>query len=295
MADRSSFGLAYKVQTTLGTAATAPYALIPWSQFNPGVTFNRITDPTGLGTRLGAVGRSGTIQVQPVITVPYRSDAFDDFLASLFMGTWATNVLSQGNTKSYITLEDRQPDAGSGFAGLYQDIVPNQLQLTIPANGMVEAQFTCMGTLYSDSATLSTSPTAASTTKPYDTLGGTFNYAGGAYRLTSMRLTMNNRGQPRFVLGSRTPDRLVFDTDQVTGEFTAVFLGIARLDDARNDTSRALAFTLVNGAKSHAFSLTDCHTTGWSAPIAADPERVETIQFECGVGAGTTKVQITRT
>jgi hypothetical protein len=294
MAERASFGLAYGLQSALGTPATAPYKLIPWSAFSPGITVNRLEDPTGLGTRMGAVGRSGTIAVAPVVTVPYRDTAFDDFLASMFQGAWVTNVLQQASTRTWITLEDRQPDAGAGFAGLYQDVVPNQLQLTLPANGLAEAQFTCLGTLYSDTSTPSASPTAASTAKPMDTLSGTFNYAGAAYRLTSLRLTMDNRGEARFVLGNRTPDRVLFNTDRVTGEFTAVFLGPARLDDARNDTSRALAFTLVNGAKSHAFSLPDVHTTGWNAPVSNDPERVETVQFEAGTGAGTYKVQITR-
>lgn len=293
MASRSNFGLAFGVQSALGTLATAPYQLVPWSAFDPGVQFNRISDPTGLGTRFGALDRAGTIQVQPRITVPFRSNAFDSFLASMFMGAWTTNVLSQANTQTYLTVEDRQPDAGAGFAGLYQDVVPNQLQLTVPANGLVEAQFTCLGTLYTDSATLTASPTAAVADAPYDTLHGTFSFAGAAYKMTSLQLTMDNRGEARYVLGTSTPDRIVFNPDKVTGRFTGLFLGPARIDDARNDTSRVLAFTLVNGAKSHAFSLPNVHITNVTAPVAADAERLENIDFEAGT-AGGFKVSVTR-
>jgi hypothetical protein len=285
MADRGQWGLAYKAQGAFGTPATGTFALVPGATWNPGASFNRVEDNTATGNRLGAVGRAGTRPVAPRLTVPWRTVAFDSFLSSLFLGSWATDTLVQGTTKTWFTLEDRQPDVP--YFGIYQDAYPNQMTLRMQPNALVEAEFQFLATHLTASGTGTTSPTAAVADTPFDTWDGGLTYGGATFGVSSFEVTFNNRAETRYDLFSRDPSRVIFNTDQVTGQFTAAFTGFSNLNDAINDTTHALVLTLTNGTKGHTITFPALHTSGWDAQITTDPERLQTINFEAEGVAGT--------
>lgn len=285
MADRGQWGLAYKAQSAFGTPATGTFALVPGSTWNPGASFNRVEDNTATGNRLGAVGRAGTRPVAPRLTVPWRTTAFDAFLASLFLSAWSTDTLTQGTTKTWFTVEDRQPDVP--YFALYQDCYPNQMTLRLQPNALVEAEFQLLATALSASDTGTASPTAAVADTPFDTWDGSLTYGGLTFGVSSLEFTMNNRAETRYDLFSRNPARVIFNTDQITGQLTCAFVSAGRLNDAINDTTNALVLTLTNGTKSHTITFPKLHTSGWDAQITTDPERLQTINFEAEQSAGT--------
>lgn len=285
MADRSQWGVAIKAQTAFGTPATAPYAFLPGAQFRPGVTFNRVEDSTVAGSRLSPVGRAGTRPSAPVLTVPWRTTAFDTVMAAVFQGAYVTDTLTQGSTKTWFTLEDRQPDAA--YFAIYQDLTPNSMTLRAQPNGLVEAEIQFLATKYSVSGTGTTSPTAAPSDPPFDTWTGSCTLDGSAYALSSFEITFNNRGQARYSLFSRDPDRIVFNTDQVTGQFTTKFSDASRILAAIADTTNALVMVFTSGTKGHTFTIPKIHTSNWDAQLTTDPERIETVSYEAEAVSGT--------
>lgn len=299
MASRSNFTLAYGVQSVWDTALATGLKPLRLSTWDPGTNFQVVEDDSLIpNTRLGGVGRAGTVRLQPTFDVNYGSDEYDVWLASLFQGSWATNVLKQGNTPAWMTVEDRQPDAGSGNYLTMWNLIPNTMRLVLRPNGMARTTFGCLATKLASSATATTSPVAAGTDQAFDTMSGTLLYGGSAFDMTSFELTMDSRGEAREPLFSRYANRIVFAPDRVTFTFTCLYTSPARLTDTLNFTSNAISFTL-NGATaggtptSHTWLLAVTKNTGWTKPMTTDPEIVQTITGQVAANLGT-KVQITR-
>jgi hypothetical protein len=214
-------------------------------------------------------------------------------MEGLFLSAWSTDTLTQGSTKTFYTLEDRQSDAS--MFNVYQDGIPNQLQLDCQPNGLVVATWDWLATQVTDNSSGTGSSVAADTThSPFDTWSGTLTWGGTAYDITSLRLTMSNNAQARFaVMKGRYPNRLVYNLDQVTGQMTMTLVSKTRLDDLLTDATRALVLTMTSGALSQAWTISLAHTTSWDAPLTTDPERLQTVGFEASVSAGT-KVTVVR-
>jgi hypothetical protein len=298
MADRASFGLAYKAQSAFGTLATATgYKPFRLSEWNPGLNFNTVEDDSIIpGTRLGGVGRAGTSRVQPTFRVNLGTTEYDDWLAAMFQASWVSNVLTQGLTRTYFSVEDRQSDAASYL--LLRDVIPNTFRVRLSPNALVPGEFGCLATVVSSSGTPTASLATPGSDTSFDSWSGSCTYAGGAFDLTSLEFTMDNRGETRDTLFNRYPSRIVFNSDRVTGQFTCQYTGPSRLADTIGFTANALSFTLngftsIGGAKSLTFLMAITRNMGWSSPITTDPERVQTIQFAADVNSGT-KVQVTR-
>jgi hypothetical protein len=298
MADRASFSLRYKAQSVFGTLpALTGFKPLRLSEWNPGLNPNTVEDDSIVaGTRLGAVGRAGTFRVQPTFRVNFGTTEYDDWLAAMFQGAWATNALTQGLTRTYFAVEDAQTDAASYL--LLRDVIPNTMRIRLSPNALVPCEFGCLATVVSSSGTSTASLAAAGTDTSFDSWSGSCTYGGGAFDMTSLEFTMDNRGETRDTLFSRYPSRIVFNSDRVTGQFTCQYVGPARLADTIGFTANAISFTLngftsAGAPKSLTFAMAVTKNTGWSAPLTTDPERIQTIQFAADVNSGT-KVVATR-
>jgi hypothetical protein len=297
VADRSSFALRYGTQTAFGTPKTTGLKPLRLSQFDPQANFATVEDDSILpGTRLGGVGRAGAITLTPRITANFGSDEFDVLLALLFQGAWATNVLSQGSAKTWLTLEDYQSDAASAI--VYQDCIPNTCRVRVSPNALIPIEFGMLATRLTSSGTATASPVAAGTDDSFDSFSGTLLYGGAAFDMTSLEFTLDNRGESRTTLFSRYANRIVFAPDRVTGQFTCQYTGPARLADTLAGTNNAISVQFngrdsTGNPKSHTWLFPTTVNLGWSAPVSTDPERIQTISFDAKVNAGS-KVTVTR-
>jgi hypothetical protein len=297
MADRASFTLAYGVQTAFGTPLATGLKPLRVSEWDPGINFGTVDDDSNLpNTRLGAEGRPGTVTLQPTIRVNFGTDEYDVWLQSLFQGAWATNVLTQGNTRQWMTVEDRQADAASYI--VCQDVIPNTGRITLGPNALVPFQFGCIATQFAVSGTATTTPVAAGSDKSFDTWSGSLLYGGSAFAMSRFEMTMDNRGEGRMSLFNRYADRIVFAPDRVTGAFDCQYTGPTRITDTLNNTPNAISIVMLghaaNGtAKQHTWLIPVTKNVGWAAPLRTDPERIQTINFQAVLNAGT-KVQVTR-
>jgi hypothetical protein len=297
VASRSNFSLLYGVQTAWNTPLGTGLKPLRLSTWDPGTNFQTIEDDSLIpGTRLGGASRAGVVRLAPTFDVNYGTDEYDTWLSALFQGAWATNVLKQGNTPTWMTVEDRQSDATANL--LLSNLIPNTLRVVMRPNGMARTTFGCLATTVSGSAVTTTTPVAAGTDRSFDTLSGTLLYGGAAFDMSSLELTMDSRGEARDTLFQRYANRIVFAPDRVTFTFACVYTGLARFTDTLNQTRNAISFTL-NGATqggtptSHTWLLAVTQNTGWTKPMTTDPEVVQTITGEVVANLGT-KVQITR-
>jgi hypothetical protein len=292
MADRAAFDLAFKAQSARNSPAAAPLKLLPKVSWSSGITFNRVQGNTSQTSRFSTPGRAGTVPVNPTLTIEFAPTVYDDLLAATFQNTWSTNTLTQGSTRQYFTLEDRQPDATSFV--IYEDAEINSLTLNFQPNGLVEGTFELLAENVSISGTGTSTPTAADTHNPYDTWSGSLTYAGGSVTVTSLRVTFANNFENRYaVFAGRFPDRKIRNLDAVSGEMTLAYTTRDRLEDALDASANALSFTMALGGLSHTFSFPSVLTTGWDAPVTTDAERLQTFQFDAQLSSGT-KVTCTR-
>jgi hypothetical protein len=297
MADRGSFTMAYKAQSAFGTPASSGLKPLRLSEFNPGTNFQQVEDDSIVPlTRLGAVGRAGTVRMAPTFRVNFGTTEYDDWIAALFQSAWATNVLTQANTRTYFTVEDRQSDAAA--YNILQDVIPNTGRMTLGPNALVPFEFGCLATRLSTSGTPTASLVAAGSDHSFDSWSGTLLYGGSAFDMTSFQMTMDNRGEARDTLFQRYSNRIVFGPDRVTGQFTCQYLGPQRLADTLAFGPNAISiqlngFDALSNPKSQTWLMAITRNTGWTSPISTDPERIQTVQFAVDINAGT-KMQVTR-
>lgn len=288
MAKRANSQLAYKAQSGFGSLPSATgYQLLPLSTWDPSVSPNRVQDDTARSSRFSLPGRAGTINVTPRLEANMRTVAFDDFLSNLAQNAWSTDTLTQASTLAYLSLEDRQSDAGSGAYIVYQDVLVNSLTLRLGLNAMVRATWQFVGTQVAGSGTPTASTVAAATDPPFDTFNGSLTYDAGALSVTSLELTINNNLEPGFSLYSRYPDRIIGNLDQVSGQMTVAYDGVARFNEMLADSNHALVFAMTYGTKGHTWTLPAIRITGFGAPVDTGAERLQTLQFEADTSGGT--------
>lgn len=291
MANRANAGLAWKAQTGLGAPATTGLKAIPFVTFGQGLGLARVERRSVTASRLRRAGRAGPFTLAPTATCEHAPLDYDGWLASLFLGAWSTDTLVLGNTRTYLTLEDRQSDAGYV---IYEDVLANSLTLNLQPGGLVGADWALVALNIATSATPTASLVAADGADPFDSWTGSLTYNSGALDVTSLRLTVGASHEPRqAILQGRQPNRIVTDLDSVTGQMTVEYSSLTILEDALGDSTKALAFTMVNGTRSQTWTLAGIKITSFDAPVADDPERIATAEFEADVVGGN-KLQVVR-
>lgn len=149
----------------------------------------------------------------------------DDFLESVLLGAWATNVLTNGTTKKSFTLETKHE---SGATDIYKRITGasvSELSLSLKAGERVtgKASFVGMTGVFAD-AIVAGATYAAGNTNPV-LVGADFaSLAMSGLTLdgiASLDLTFKNTLTQQYLLGSLTPASIGIGQLEITGKISA--------------------------------------------------------------------------
>lgn len=220
--------LLYKIQSAFGTVATGAFKTGRFAKsslkMDKGTTESEMlrADREVQDYRHTTQSASGDIEFE-LCDVDH-----EDWLSSAMFRPWNTDVISIGITPQYITFEDGALDIARFQT--FQDMLVSKLVIKFaPDPGIIKCTASMVGTGMALAAVSASVGTVAPTNNsPYDSLTGAVfdNVAETGNELaiiTSIDLTIDNRAQPIFAIGTKTAVGIEFGRGRVTGNMTCYY------------------------------------------------------------------------
>jgi len=299
----SYHGLSYVTETTAGTTPGSPtmrafrYTTVGLALSKTSFQSNEIrSDRQIADLRHGVKQTGGPIGFE----LTYTTGIFDFFSAALF-GTWTTAaspVLKAGTTAKSFTIERRFTGLATPQYHVFTGQYVNQLDLTLPTDGMVTGSFGMMGMDFSTSTTTLGAPAAENSNSPFDSFSGSFTEGGTANGvITEVRLTVNNNMQHVFVIGSNSAAAVLDGRCNVTGSVSAYFQDSTLFNKWLNETETSLNVSLQDpDGNAFALFMPRVKYSGGDNPVNDEGPIVMNMPFQALYDSTTgTALQITRT
>lgn len=295
----SRHSVQYVAEVTAGTTPASPQTtVIPVASINITPTKDVFNDPSIRSDRSIRYQRHGNVHVAGDIETAYMHGTYDDFLASALHGTWVSNVLKQGTTKTPFTIERGYTDLSGTSYQRFTGMHVNQFKLDVPVNDVVKTSYSFMGMGRSEATTpLDSTPTVPADKAPMTHLSGTFLEGGSAVgNITAVSLTIANGYNENFVLGGTAPAAMTYGYATVTGQLTVYFDSFAQYLKFINETETSLSWAINDGnGNTHTWSLPRVKFNGFTLPVSNDQSITATVPFVGLYDSITgTAVQVTR-
>lgn len=224
--------------------------------------------------------RQGANQIGGGVDFEFSYGDFDAFLEAALFDEWTADVLKTGTTAKYFTLERAFADIGQ--FGVFTGCMANTMSLSIQHNAIVTGSFGFLGksASYSNTA-LDVSPTAASNNSPFDSFSGVIKEGGATIGVvTGLDLSLDNGGNPQFVVGSPDTPRITSGRSNLTGTMNAFFEDATMLDKFINETESSIELTLGDGlAKSYTIFLPRIKYSGADNSVSGEDPIVLNMPF----------------
>lgn len=232
----------------VGPAAWTPssFTTYDWVQISgAGVTANNVFAEI--------TGRTGT-------TLTVGQCALSVEAASESVTIARKNVLANGYSVHYYTVQDSQEDSGLYLLG--QDLVNNTWDLTIPPSGLVTGNSAWIGSdLTPSTTTAQASPTAATSLDPFagiDATGAIFEGGSAIANITELKMSCNNNVAAKFAVGVATAHLIQYQRFVLSGSATAYFENLTLYNKFKNETETSFCFKLTDP---------DGQTQVWYVPL----------------------------
>lgn len=243
--------------------------------------------------------RHGFNQVAASIPFELACLTWDDMLASLLGGAWASNVLKVGTTLTTFTFERRFLDLAGTTYEVSKGMAPADLQMSVKPEAIVNASMTFIGMSASaPAATICASPTAAPTNAPFDSFIGTISEGGSPIAVvTDLTLNIKTGRTLAGVIGSKFSPDVFEGVCMVTGSVSAFFQDDTLLTKflAETPSSLSITFNDLNGTNSQTWLLPNIKYTGNEKDPPSEGGIVQVMPFQALYDVSTgTSIQITR-
>lgn len=285
----SRSGLAYIAEATYGTTPTTPaLTYIPYTTHSLNLSKARVQGNDIQPDRMLRVDRHGNRQVGGDIVVDMRKGDYDAFLESVFMSTWATNVLKVGTTLKSFSIEDSANDTASTDAfRLFTGMAVSSLAVSIKPNEMVTGTFGFVGKDMTAASASAGTSSYGTITKPFDAYSGTIKIAdaGGVLTdiatVTGVDFTINNNFNPTFVVGSATTPQLEYGLATVEGTITAYFEDLTLINRFINETETAFEVQVdsPDATAGHTWLFPRIKINAADVPVTGPTSRVISLPF----------------
>lgn len=273
IASGASRGLAYGVQTARGTAATATTLLRTAGSGQDFKNNRNRLDPASIREDgQPTKGASGTYNTTGTVPFNFATTEYNPFIAAALRQkntAWPALTpfdLKFGTDLIYWTLEDRFKDINQYIA--YIDMVLNTLKVTATQsdNGAyVTGELGFMGTRRTVSGTQIAAPSAAGTSDPITTCGGSVKVGGITIAtVTSFDFTIDNGMKAIYALGTCSAYDVVKGPIKVSGNMSVFFEDATYINDVDNQTDLDLSLVLSDGTNTNTFDFPSCNLTSES-------------------------------
>lgn len=250
MADGTQRQVAYVAEVTWGTTPSTPSMILARTTGGGIVTTRSSLESQEFNAqRAIKVLRPGTKRPSVELPVELSYSSHDAFLEGALFGTWTANVLKQGNTKKFFTIEE-------GFTDIpaYQILtgcMVNQFSLSCRPDAVVTGNFSFLGKTVSTftGTPLDASPDAAATGGIFDSYTGSITEGGSSIAtVTALELTVDNRLEQLYTLFASDPGYIVAGIARITGRMSVYFADLTLANKFLSGTSSALQATLTGPA-----------------------------------------------
>jgi len=272
MSEGSRRQLIYVAEVTQGTTPATPVCKPLRNTGGGGIKVARQSlqsaeyrqDRAIAGVRLG--------NKTPTLDVPFEFSytSFDEFLEAALFGSWTTNVLKQGVTKKFFTVEEGFTDIAQ-----YQTLtgaMVNDFSLDIKPNAMITGSFSLLGLVASAFAgsSIDANPEAAETASPFDSYTGSLKEGGASIAIvTGLSLKLANGLEHFFALFNKDPAKIGVGRANLTGTLSCYFESAAMANKFLAETESSLEFTLTDLAgNSYTFLVPRIKYTGADRTLA---------------------------
>lgn len=296
MASGSRHEISFCGETTFGDPPITPTML----RFrNTGTTLNLSKDTFASdeirSDREVSDLRHGNRRVQGDLNFELSYGAFDEWIAAALFGTWGSNVLKGGVTPQSKTIERRFLDIPRYLQ--YKGCMPTRMTLGMqPGNRMIAGSFGIIGKEMIDSSTSLGTPTDVALNPPMDSFTGSISEGGSPIAtITGFNLTVDNRLDPGYYLGSALVQDIEPGRRVVTGNVTANFRDTALLTKFLNETSTVLSITIDGVGGDYTILLPRVKYTGGDIQMNGDQRIGQNLPFQALLDPTVaSSIQITR-
>ncbi|NJB67497.1 hypothetical protein GGQ74_001137 [Desulfobaculum xiamenense] len=187
--------------------------------------------------------RHGPLRVAGDIPVELSYGSYDDFIAAVLRGAWATDVLKVGATDRSFSLESI---VQSGEFELFPGVLVNSLNLDIKPEAIVTGTFGCIGqNMILSGASVAASTTPANANSAFDAFTGTLSEGGVSIAtVTGVSLTIENGYETGFVVGASRATTKSRQKIKVSGSLDCYYKDASLLQKFLNETVSSLALSL---------------------------------------------------
>lgn len=246
MAEGSRRQLAYVVETTWGTTPATPSLKLLRNTGGAGINLARsaINSAEFRSDRAIPSMRLGAKKVDLTVPFEFSYGSFDDFLEAALFGTWATNVLKQGVTPKFFTIEEGFTDIGQYQVGT--GFMVDSLSLSLKPEGIITGSFGLVGKTAGafTGVPLDASPDAVSDTDAFDAFTGFIKESGTTMAIvTGLDFTLKNglEGKPALFQDGNT--RIGVGRANLSGSISLYFTSATMANKFINETESSLEFT----------------------------------------------------
>lgn len=284
----SRSGLSYIAEATYGTTPASPaMTLIPYTTHSLNLAKERVQGNDIQPDRMARVDRHGNRSVAGDVVVDMRKGDYDAFLESVFMSSWATNVLKVGTTLKSFSVQDEGLDAAGNQFRLFTGVSATSLAVSIAPNQMVTGTFGFVGKDMTASGTRTGTSSAGSITKPFDAYSGTIKIAdtGGVLAsiatVTGVDFSINNGFNPTYVVGSDTTPQLEYGLATVEGTITAYFEDLTLINRFLDETETAFEVQVdsPDATAGHTWLFPRIKINAADVPVTGPTSRIITLPF----------------
>ena len=252
----STVAIEYIKETTIGTTPATPQtALIPYTSFNMEYERDFFVDPSRNSDNMPRFMSAGAYKTAGSLGSVYQHAQQDEFLAGALMGTWATNVLKLGNTKSGFTFNEW--DSTLSLARTFTGCEINTLSIDVPVSNVVSLELGLLGrTMTPGAAMLDSTPTALLAGKnPFTHVGGYVKLDGATAYTTAIKVNINNNIGQLNVLGQNSVYDTFMNQKTVSGSISIVYDTNTFYTKFMNGTAAAVEFQLSDGTNTHTWKM----------------------------------------
>jgi len=209
---------------------------------------------------------SGTIQFELA-----ANTVFEDLLAALIGGAWASNAVSEGWVNQSFTVEKKRPGSGGTYCQRFAGVVPTKLALDVTAAERIKGSWDVIGGGVSSGSSPIAGATYAAPSPALNlapgmhagratvALGGNLASALPLATATLTSLEIDAQSAMRHIISSDYPSSVRQGQLAITGKIAAYFEGNAPLTDALAETEGSLTITLVDATTTpnqHTYTMT---------------------------------------
>lgn len=254
-ANSSETRIAYVTETAFGVTPATP-TFKTFRTTGGGPRSNKVTqtsdelrpDRNVPDEALVGIGVSGAYPIE------FSYGTFDDMLESALRGAWATNVLKNGITPKYFTMEETLELGATDSFSRYTGCAVNTFSLSIAAREKVTGSIGLIGQKETlASAIIEDATYAAASAEPILTASAhvaalTVSGAVPAPKVRSLNLEISNNLRERPVVGSLYSEEFGAGRCDVTGTLAAYFESASLYQAVLDHGSAALSLTIGKDA-----------------------------------------------